>query len=210
MVSQGARPVTLGLSSAERTTALAADFAEELGAVGERVFDVTQSHMKRMPSECQLKVGQMGVQLFAGPEVRASWMYSVLLKYEYNKRVKSLTLFVRSAGGQSPRAGASSSSRSERVAFGVADDAVGLAIVSLMEEHCSEMAKALKAAEERSTSEKTEKERQRMQLLRGAAAELLGTDIKVLRTALLRRGAEVDSEVVGEMAGVQFAATIPP
>jgi hypothetical protein len=61
-------------------TALAADFAKETGAVAERLFDVTQSFVKKAPKECQLKVSQMSVQLFAGDRVHATWMYNSLDK----------------------------------------------------------------------------------------------------------------------------------
>ena len=183
------------LSHSERMTALTADIAQETGAVGEQMFDVKQTFFKKAPKECQLKVGQMSVQLFAGQDVLASWMYSNLVKWEYSKSLKFLTLVSR----QPAQANGSSSPRNETVALAVSDNTEGLAIVSLMEQHCSEMAKVLKGQQDARHADLAKQEAQRVALLREVSA-LIGTTVRVTRTALLRKGSEVDSEVVGEMA----------
>eukprot|EP01052_Picozoa_sp_SAG31_P059536 SAG31_NODE_18822_length_621_cov_1.369732_1_plen_107_part_10 len=84
-----------------------------------------------------------------------------------------------------------------QVVFGVKDDAVGLAIVDLMKIHCTELAKAEQTQKERSAATKVENEQQRIQLLRTSSATLVGADVRVIRPALLRSGAEIDSEIVG-------------
>ena len=105
-------------------TALAADFARETGAVGERLFDVTQSFVKKAPKECQLKVSQMSVQLFTGDRVHASWMYTTLSNWEYSKSKKTIAF--------TSKKGSTASGVADTVSLGVASDEIGLAVLDLM------------------------------------------------------------------------------
>jgi hypothetical protein len=105
-------------------TALAADFAKETGAVGERLFDVTQSFVKKAPKECQLKVSQMSVQLFTGDRVHASWMYTTLSNWEYSKSKKTIAF--------TSKKGSTASGVADTVSLGVASDEIGLAVLDLM------------------------------------------------------------------------------
>eukprot|EP01048_Picozoa_sp_COSAG05_P018658 COSAG05_NODE_2767_length_2665_cov_2.778254_3_plen_111_part_01 len=74
--------------------------AEQLETVGDRLFAVSQTHSKKLPLKCSLKVGQMGVQLFSpDPKAeRSSWHYGALDGWEWveDKRLLVLTLSERS------------------------------------------------------------------------------------------------------------------
>jgi hypothetical protein len=76
---------------------MAAKVAEAAGGIGEKVFDVTMRDNKKgdgkpKPAQkVQLKVGQMGIQLFDGPQLLDSWAYASLGAWEYKTGKRELS-----------------------------------------------------------------------------------------------------------------------
>lgn len=89
---------------------MAAKVSAEAGDAGEKIFTVTMKDNGKKSDgkaaqKVQLKVGQMGIQLFDGPQLLDSFMYANLGAWEYKAGKRLLVLVVTSfgAGSGSPR-----------------------------------------------------------------------------------------------------------
>ena len=69
----------------------------------EQVFEVTQSHVKKLRTNMQLKVGGMGLNLFDGERVIQSWLYTDLVSWQFSKLREEL--YISERGGVTIRLG---------------------------------------------------------------------------------------------------------
>ena len=70
------RRASVAVTDVSTVSALQEDLARSLGVAEEKVFEVTQKHIKKAPARVQLKVGGMGVTLFNGPVHLESLLYA--------------------------------------------------------------------------------------------------------------------------------------
>eukprot|EP01043_Picozoa_sp_COSAG02_P014110 COSAG02_NODE_576_length_20112_cov_13.577625_3_plen_2119_part_00 len=121
-----------GISS---VVGLAGQAAAELGDAGEKMFRVAfPSGGKKPERQCQLKVGQMGVQVFDGPKMLDSYLYNKLAGWEFKAGKRMLVLVI--AASASPSQGG----RQKTAEFGCTA-ADGARICKLMTEHATAIAK---------------------------------------------------------------------
>ena len=69
------RRASIAVGGINEVVSLGESIAEQVGAVSEKKFEVKQEHLKKAPEQIQLKVGGMGVSLYDGPRVLATYMY---------------------------------------------------------------------------------------------------------------------------------------
>lgn len=120
---------------------LASQAAAASGNVGERIFHVSIPQSGKKPAHhIQLKVSQMGVQTFDGPQVLDSWLYKTLGAWEFKAGKQLLVLVIASnQASASPKARAAGSKR-KTVEFGCTPPD-GAEICKLMTDHAMAMAK---------------------------------------------------------------------
>lgn len=121
-----------GISS---VVGLAGQAAAELGDVGEEMFNVTiPSGGKKPPRLCQLKVSQMGIQVFDGPKMINSYLYSKLAGWEFKAGKRMLVLAIAASASQSQGG-------KQKTAEFVCSAADGARICQLMTAHATAIAK---------------------------------------------------------------------
>lgn len=80
----------------------AEDLAAELGMLGDVTFDVKQSYIKKTPQgkkcpeQVQLKVGGMGLNVFAGQMPVANYLYFAMKGWTYSKREATFDINLKS------------------------------------------------------------------------------------------------------------------
>ena len=121
---------------------MAREAARSSGSAGEKMFRVTIPSGKKSASQVQLKVSQMGVQVFDGPQVMDSWLYANLSAWEFKagKRLLVLQVFDKSAGAESPATGRAAGGKTKTKEFGCTPFD-GAQICTLMTDHAIAMMK---------------------------------------------------------------------
>jgi hypothetical protein len=164
---------------------LAGKAAAESGEAGEKMFSVTLSHSgKKLPQKVQLKVSQMGVQVFDGQQIVDSWLYANLSAWEFKagKRLLVLVIAGASAGSGSPSPKPRAGAKRKTQEFGcTASD--GARICKLMTEHATAMVK-----------QKRSEMKQHLQELRGKYT------VTTPNGVLMRAEASPDSFKIGIVA----------
>eukprot|EP01052_Picozoa_sp_SAG31_P008354 SAG31_NODE_420_length_15868_cov_11.896823_8_plen_2386_part_00 len=71
--------------------------------ITERIFEVSQSHLKKIHTNVQLKVGGMGVHLFDGEKIIQSFLYTDLVSWQFSKLREEV--YISERGGMTIRLG---------------------------------------------------------------------------------------------------------
>ena len=82
---------------------LAGEAARLAGAVAEEVFLVRQSHNKKAAKMVELKVGQINVQCFDGPNLIGSWLLAKLSSWEYVAEESNFVLHTKAEKKEKPQ-----------------------------------------------------------------------------------------------------------
>eukprot|EP01052_Picozoa_sp_SAG31_P030637 SAG31_NODE_3161_length_4607_cov_3.352484_1_plen_1082_part_10 len=140
MTPGGARRLSVSQGGVADVVDLANQVAQNAGVAGEEIFDVTQHHMKDVPKNIKLKVGQMGVQLFDGPHPLESYTYSKISLWEYFATDSALRIhLVGPTARSSERKGGKLNSANSTIAYGC-PKVVGERICEMMMKHAQKMA----------------------------------------------------------------------
>ena len=122
---------------------LARQAAASSGIAGEKMFNVSIPNSgRKSATEVQLKVSQMGVQVFDGPQVIDSYLYANLSAWEFKagKRLLVLQIAAKTAGEQSPATGRAGSSKAKTKEF-ACTPFDGAQVCKLMTDHATTMMK---------------------------------------------------------------------
>ena len=174
----------------------AEDLAAEIGMLADATFPVTQTHIKKTPqgkkcpTDVQLKVGGMGLNVFDGPMMVESHLYFAMGGWTYSKQSKSFDIQLKDG--------------KKNIRFGTPD---GMEIAEKMQEHTQSLASAKKEAAEAAEAEVEEGEPPELEedpeydtsITEDSEGDILLGYWRVENPILVRSGVEVSSDEAGKL-----------
>jgi hypothetical protein len=181
-ISADSVPVSAGTEAEE--------LAKELGMLGDATFDVKQKYIKKTPQgdkcpeQVQLKVGGMGVNVFAGQKPVANYLYFAIKGWTYSQREETFDINLKS--GEKIRF---STSQGAEIAENMNQHAVSL-------QTAKQEAAAAAEAEEGVPPEDGDYD---MSVAEDSEGDILLGYWRVQNPILVRAGVEVSTEEAGKL-----------